>query len=211
MAWTALALVALLGCALATFAYRRNDGPTADWVVEPVRLLAPAEQQLYAQLRLAFPHHLVLTQVALPKLLRLRRSRGSPAIFQRYARMAAPFVVCTNESMPLIVFDVHATRDVPRPSREQQQRAALLQASGLVYLSVAAVAGTVPSADDLRQRVRAALHAKPGRGAAPAARSRVAARNAAAPASSLAVGVRRVMRPLLALRGSPPERHAKVA
>jgi hypothetical protein len=170
MAWTALALIALLAGVLLTLARRRaTAGPGADWVVEPVRLLAPAEQELHAQLRAAFPQHLVLVHVSLARLLRMRRSGGSNRIFQPYLRMAVPFVVCSREFMPLIVVDVHASTDVPRPSRERQKRAAVLQASGLVCLSVGAAAGAVPTADELRQRVRAALQAKGSRAGAGAA------------------------------------------
>jgi hypothetical protein len=181
MAWMALALVLLLAGALLTLARRRTpEGPTADWVVEPVRLLAPAEQELHAQLRAAFPQHLVLAQVSLARLVRMRRSRGSMRVFQPYLRMAAPFVVCSREFMPLIVVDVYATTDVPRPTREQRKRAAVVQASGLVHLTVCAVGGAVPTADELRERVRTALQAK-GPRAAGAAPGRVAPARAASP------------------------------
>lgn len=165
MAWTALApaLVLLAGVLLVLARRRADEGSMADWVVEPVRLLAPAEQVLHAQLCAAFPQHFVLTQVSLARLLRMRRSGGSTRIFQPYLRMAVPFVVCTREFMPLIVVDLQATKDVPRPSREQRKRAAVVRASGLVYLSVCAAAGAVPSADELRQGVRAALQAKASR------------------------------------------------
>lgn len=221
MAWTALALLLLLAGVLATLAARRAEGgPTPDWVVEPVRLLAPAEQELHAQLRAAFPQHVVLTQVSLARLLRMRRSGGSTRVFQPYLRMAVPFVVCSREFMPLIVVDVNATTDVPRPSREQRKRAAVVQASGLVYLAVAAVPGTVPSADELRHRVRAALQAKAPRaaaaiprvGAASAPPPAPAAARGAAPAlsSTAAASVRRLFRPLLA-RAPAPARQAKAA
>jgi hypothetical protein len=218
MAYAALALVVLLAGVLVTLARRRDvDAPTADWVVEPLRLLAPAEQELHAQLRAAFPQQVVLTQVSLARLLRMRRSGGSTRVFQPYLRMAVPFVVCSKEFMPLIVVDVHASSGVPRPSREQLKRAAVVQASGLVYLTVAAVAGAVPTADDLRQRVRAALQAKAPRTAQAAARvepspapARRAAPTLAPPLAAATASVRRLVRPLLA-RTSAPARQAKVA
>jgi hypothetical protein len=218
MAWTALALVALLAGVLLTLARRRDrEGPTTDWVVEPVRLLAPAEQELHAQLRAAFPQHVVLTQVSLARLLRMRRSGGSTRVFQPYLRLAAPFVVCSKEFMPLIVVDVNVTTDAARTSREQRKRAAVVQASGLVYLAVRAVPGSVPTADELRQRVRAALQAKgPRTPAATAPRagttSKAPARAAAAPSPAAAASatVRRLFRPLMS-RTTPPGRQAKAA
>jgi hypothetical protein len=225
MAYAALALVVLLAGVLVMLARRRDvEGPTADWVVEPLRLLAPVEQELHAQLRAAFPQQVVLTQVSLARLLRMRRSGGSMRVFQAYLRMAVPFVVCSKEFMPLIVVDVHASAGVPRPSREQQKRAAVLQASGLVYLNVAAVAGAVPTADDLRQRVRAALQSKAPRGARGVARvapSPARAEPAPAPAAprravatpplaAATASVQRLVRPLFA-RTPAPARQAKVA
>jgi hypothetical protein len=216
MAYAALALVVLLAGVLVTLARRRDmEAPTADWVVEPLRLLAPAEQQLHAQLRAAFPQQVVLTQVSLARLLRMRRSGGSMRVFQPYLRMAVPFVVCSKEFMPLIVVDVHASAGAPRPSREQLKRAAVVQASGLVYLAVSTVAGAVPTADDLRQRVRAALQTKAPRAAQNTGRvtpSPAPARRAA-PTPALAAAtasVRRLVRPLLA-RTPAPARQAKVA
>lgn len=222
MAWTALAVVALLAGVLVTLARRRDrEGPSPDWVVEPVRLLAPAEQELHAQLRAAFPQHVVLTQVSLARLLRMRRSGGSTRVFQPYLRLAAPFVVCSKEFMPLIVVDVGATTGGSRPSREQRKRAAVVQAAGLVYLAVRSAPGAMPSADELRQRVRAALQAKPTRvgttraaraGATHAAQVGAPAvpSAAASPAAAASATVRRLFRPLLG-RTTAPARQAKAA
>jgi hypothetical protein len=214
MAYAALALVVLLAGVLVTLARRRDvDAPTADWVVEPLRLLGPAEQELHARLRAAFPQQIVLTQVSLARLLRMRRSSGSTRVFRPYLRMAVPFVVCSKEFMPLIVVDVHGANGVPRPSREHLKRAAVVQASGLVYLMVAAAPGAVPSADDLRQRVRGALQAKARRGAAaPAPVTPAPARRAPStpPLAAATASVRRLVRPLLA-RTPAPAREAEVA
>jgi hypothetical protein len=160
MAWTALAVVLLIAGLGAALLRRRDlESPGADWVVEPQRLCSPRERPLYESLRAAFPENPVLLHVSLAKLLRMRRSRGSMSAFLRYQRMAAPFVVCSRDLMPVVVVDVVGTPDAPRVSREREARAAALRASGLVYVSIALDA-PVPNADEIRRLVRASLKAK---------------------------------------------------
>lgn len=169
MAWTALAVLLLIAAGLGAVLLRRRDleAPGADWVIEPLRLCSPRERPLYESLRAAFPENPVLLHVSLAKLLRMRRSRGSTSAFLRYHRMAAPFVVCSRDLMPVVVVDVTGTPDAPRVSRERDARAAALRASGLVYVSVALDA-PVPNADEIRRMVRAALKSKgPAAGARP--------------------------------------------
>jgi hypothetical protein len=160
MAWTAFAIAALLAGVLATLRFRRSDDAvTDDWVVEPLRLGGLRERELLAQLRVAFPQNPVFVHVSLAKLLRMRRSRGSTRAFQRYYRMAAPFVVCSKDLMPVVVVDVVGAPGTPSNSREQQARAAAVRAAGLVYVAVA-LEPAVPVADELRRLVRAALKSK---------------------------------------------------
>lgn len=170
MAWTALAIAVLVACAYALLFRRESaDSPTDDWIVEPVRLGSPRERELYANLRAAFPDNPVLMHVALGKLLRLRRSRGSNRAFLRYFRMCAPYVLCSKDLMPVVVVDVLGTPDAPRVSREREARAALLRASGMLYVAVA-LDSPVPDANALRELVRAAMKSKsPAHGARTAA------------------------------------------
>jgi hypothetical protein len=205
-----LLLVAALGAAF----IRRSTqiaSPSADWVVEPLKLLSPAEQELYAQLQAAFPQHVVFVHVSFAKLLRMRRSDGPMNVFQRYYRMAAPFVVCRKDSMPVVVVDAITSGEGGPRSREQRHRAAVLEASGLLYLGVA-IDGRIPRAEELRSRVRALLQGRQGGGRADPAAAQPHTTAPAAPPARAAVGpVRRIMRPFLGRRDEAPPARSKVA
>lgn len=165
MHWLALALLALAAAAAWVVVRRRAaGGPAADWSVQAKRLLTPAEQVVFDRLREAFPQHVVLAQVSFERLLGLRRSHGSPAVFQRYTRLVADCVICSRELMPLIVVELkNAPHGSSLRTRAEASKAEVLAAAGLVYVTVDVA--SQPEAAALRAMIRASL---PRRAAPPA-------------------------------------------
>jgi hypothetical protein len=157
MYWLAAALLALAAAAAWFVARRRaSAGPAGDWSVQPKRLLTPVEQQVFERLRAAFPQHLVFTQVSFERLLGMRRSHGSPAVFQRYQRLVADCVICSREFMPLIVVELkHAPHGSQLRTRAEASKAEALGAAGIVYVTIDV--GAQPDAATLRALIRAAL------------------------------------------------------
>lgn len=215
MVWLALALLVLAAAAAVVVVRRRAaDGPAPDWSVQARRLLTPSEQVVYDRLRAAFPQHVVLAQVSFERLLGLRRSHGSPAVFQRYTRLVADVVICSRELMPLIVVELkNAPHGSSLRTRAEASKAAVLAAAGLVYVTVDVA--SQPEAAALRAMIRASLPrraAAPSQGAQtpqPARASTAGAQSpqpprapAPADATPAPVAARRIQRP--SLPGAPP-------
>jgi hypothetical protein len=131
MLWLVLACLALAGAAASAVVRRRVcEGPAPDWSVQAKRLLAPPEHAVYERLRAAFPQHVVLVQVSFDRLLGMRRSHGSPAVFQRYARLVADCVICSRELMPLIVVELkNAPHGSSLRTRAEASKAEILAAA----------------------------------------------------------------------------------
>lgn len=159
MSWLAPALLVLAfvaAIALSVLRRRAAKAPAADWSVQAKRVLTPAEQRVFEGLRAAFPQHVVLAQVSFERLLGMRRSHGSPAVFQRYQRLVADCVICSREFMPLIVVELkHAPHGSTLRTRAESSKAEALAAAGLVYVTIDV--GAQPDAPTLRALVRAAL------------------------------------------------------
>jgi len=131
----------------------------ADWSVQRKRLHTPGELLLFQRLRAAFPTRVVLSRVPYSQLLDLRRSGGSRAVFRRYHYTVADFVICAEDSTPLVVVEVDARAlRGGALSEATQERAALIRAGGLLYVRLGA--DPAPSEDQIRAVVRAALGAR---------------------------------------------------
>ena len=100
------------------------------WPVFPKQLLTPVEQQLYQRLIRAFPEHVVLAQVAFSQLVGVKKGENFTAIWNRYNRLTADFVVCNKDFSIAAVLELD-DRSHDHPSRQDvdRRKAAICEAA----------------------------------------------------------------------------------
>src|SRR5512139_1110164 len=76
------------------------------WPVFPKKVLTPVEQQLYHRLVRAFPDSVVLAQVAFSQLVGVKKGENFTAIWNRYNRLTADFVLCTKDFRTVAVLEL---------------------------------------------------------------------------------------------------------
>ena len=91
------------------------------WPVFPKQVLSPVEQQLYHRLVLSFPDHVVLAQVAYSQLVGVKKGENFTAIWNRYNRLTADFVLCTKDFRVAAVLELD-DRSHDNPSRQDADR-----------------------------------------------------------------------------------------
>jgi hypothetical protein len=97
-------------------------GQGADhWPVFPKKVLTPVEQQLYQRLIRAFPDHVVLAQVAFSQLVGVKKGENFTAIWNRYNRLTADFVLCNRDFSIAAVLELD-DRSHDHPSRQDADR-----------------------------------------------------------------------------------------
>ena len=85
------------------------------WPVFPKKVLSPVEQQLSHRLLRAFPDHVVLAQVAFSQLVGVKKGENFTAIWNRYNRLTADFVVCNKDFSIAAVLELDdRSHDHPR-------------------------------------------------------------------------------------------------
>lgn len=119
------------------------------WPVFPKQVLSPIDQQLYHRLVSAFPDHVVLAQVAFSQLVGVRKGENFTAIWNRYNRLTADFVLCTRDFRTAAVLELD-DRSHDNPSRQDADRrkAEICEAAGVALhrLNV----NPLPGEDELR-------------------------------------------------------------
>ena len=102
------------------------------WPVFPKKVLTPVEQQLYQRLIRAFPDHVVLAQVAFSQLVGVKKGENFTAIWNRYNRLVADFVLCTKDFRSVAVFELDdRSHDNPARQDTDHRKAAICQAAGI--------------------------------------------------------------------------------
>ena len=110
-------LLLLLGAAFIAAAKlgllkKGRGGRTEHWPVFPKKVLTPVEQQLYQRLIRAYPDHVVLAQVSFSQIIGVKKGHDFRAIWNRYNRLTADFVLCNKD---FSIAAVHrARRSLPR-------------------------------------------------------------------------------------------------
>src|SRR5437868_1500349 len=94
----ALALLAAIAAAALLFALRGRKTVADAFPFDQVRPLTEREQVLYWRLRKVLPDQVVLAQVAMSRILRVRRGYNVRAWMNRVDRMTVDFVVCLQDS-----------------------------------------------------------------------------------------------------------------
>jgi hypothetical protein len=112
--------VLVVGAAVAAAVLRsRMQSRVVDdvWPFYARRLLSQPEQVLYFRLTKALPNHVILTQVQLSRLLKVKEGKGFQAWQWRIEPMSADFVVCQRDFSVVAVIEL---ADGYLSSRERQ-------------------------------------------------------------------------------------------
>lgn len=127
-----LALAALIALARkGVFTTGRSVG-SHHWPAFPKQVLSPVEQQLYQRLIRAFPEHVVLSKVAFSQLFGVRKGENFTAIWNRYNRLVADFVLCTKDFRTVAVLELDdRSHDNPARQDADRRKAAICEAAGI--------------------------------------------------------------------------------
>ena len=102
------------------------------WPVFPKQVLTPVEQRLYQRLIRAFPEHVVLSQVAFSQLVGVKKGENFTAIWNRYNRLVADFVLCTKDFRTVAVLELDdRSHDNPARQDADRRKAAICEAAGI--------------------------------------------------------------------------------
>ena len=102
------------------------------WPVFPKKILTPVEQQLYHRLVRAYPDHIVLAQVAFSQLVGVRKGENFTAIWNRYNRLTADFVICSKDFSIAAVLELDdRSHDNPARQDADRRKAAICDAAGI--------------------------------------------------------------------------------
>jgi Protein of unknown function (DUF2726) len=75
----------------------KSRSKTTRWAVKARSPVSPIEQQLYHRMLEAFPHCIILSQVAISQLVSVMPGPGRQAAFNKICRLVADFVLCTSD------------------------------------------------------------------------------------------------------------------
>lgn len=150
-----LGLLLLIGAAFLVVALaRRLQRPReeASWPVYARKPLSPPEQQLYQRLTRAFPNHIILSQVALPAMVGVKKGHDFRTWNNRFNRLYADFVICERDFRVAAVIELDdRSHDHPRRQDADARKAAALAAAGIPLhrLNV----NPLPDVSDLQQLI----------------------------------------------------------
>jgi hypothetical protein len=141
-------VLACVAAAVLFFALQRRDRHEEILPFEQVRPLTEREQVLYWRLRKVMPDEIVLAQVAVSRILKVRRGYDLRAWMNRVDRMTVDFVVCLPDSTIVAAIELDdASHGSPvRIARDDKKNKALA-AAGIKLLRYA----TVPDEEQLKK------------------------------------------------------------
>ena len=144
-----IAVIVLLGLAAAAALFlARRARVEEPFPFEQVRPLTPREQVLYWRLRKVMPEEIVLAQVAVSRILRVKKGHPARAWMNRVDRMTVDFVVCLPDGTIVAAVELDDPTDGSpvRIARDDRKNKAL-QAAGIKLLRYA----NVPDEAQLRK------------------------------------------------------------
>jgi len=99
MALRYLPIIVLIFGALAAVGFKlfKPRSKATGWAVKARLPVSPVEQQLFRRLMEAFPHCIVLSQVAVSQLVSVTPGPSRQAAFNKICRLVADFVLCTTD------------------------------------------------------------------------------------------------------------------
>jgi hypothetical protein len=111
---------------------RAGEGADEPWPVFPKKVLTPVEQQLYQRLLRACPDRVVLAQVSLSQLIGVKKGHDFKAIWNRYNRLTADFVLCNKDFSIAAVIELDdRSHDSPQRMDADRRKAAVCEAAGI--------------------------------------------------------------------------------
>lgn len=118
------------------------------WPVYAKRVLSRPEEMLYQRLIRAFPDHVVLSQVALPAFLAVKKGENFQSWYNRFGRLYADFVLCTRDFRVVAVIELDdRSHDSPRRQDADARKAAVLRSAGITLHRVNV--NPLPNEEDL--------------------------------------------------------------
>ena len=142
----------LVGAAVAAAVLLRVIGRRSvakPWPVQRRVPLSRAEQVLYWRLCEACPGHVVLAQVTFAQLLEVEKGANRIAVFNRYRRLVADFVVCTQSFSVVAVIEVDdGMRRTPGRADADARKSGALGAAGIPLMRFNA--HKLPTSGELR-------------------------------------------------------------
>ena len=144
----AIAIAVVLGLALAAVIRSSRREPEGPMPFEQCRPLTEREQVLYWRLRKVMPEEIVLAQVAVSRILRVKKGHNFRAWMNRVDRMTVDFLVCLPDGTIVAAVELDdASHGSPiRIARDDKKNQAL-QAAGIKLLRYA----NVPDEEQLRK------------------------------------------------------------
>jgi hypothetical protein len=125
-----LAFAGLIALARKGFFTKGRAVGSQHWPVFPKKVLTPVEQQLYHRLVRAFPDHIVLAQVAVSQLVGVKKGQNFTAIWNRYNRLTADFVICNRDFSIAAVLELDdRSHDNPARQDADRRKAAICEAA----------------------------------------------------------------------------------
>lgn len=125
--------------------------PTADperFPFEQTRPLTEREQVLYWRLRNVLPDQMVLSQVAVSRILRVEKGHDFRAWLNRVNRMTVDFLVCLPDGTIVAAIELDdGTHDVDERALADAKKAKALESAGIKLLRFR----QMPSETDLRK------------------------------------------------------------
>jgi very-short-patch-repair endonuclease len=152
MLWI-LASIVVISVVLALLAALGNKKEAGEqWPVFPKRLLSENEQNVFRKLARAMPEHLVFAQVAVSQLVGVRKGANFTAVFNRYSRLVADFVVCRRDFSVLAVVELDDRQhDHPRRQEADRRKTEVLGAAGIRVIRLNGAA--LPGEDELVRQI----------------------------------------------------------
>ena len=127
-----LLAVAFIAVAKRGWFKKGREGETEHWPVFPKKVLTPVEQQLYQRLVRAYPDHVVLAQVGFSQIIGVKKGHNFKAIWNRYNRLTADFVLCRRDFSIAAVIELDdRSHDSPQRMDADRRKATVCAAAGI--------------------------------------------------------------------------------
>jgi very-short-patch-repair endonuclease len=152
--WIVLLIVALAGLWLLREFAHNTHGENSRWPVLARTPLTMREQFFYHRLRVMYPEHIILAQVALSQIIDV--SPGTPnrqAIRGKFKQLVADFVLCRSDFsiVAVIELDDRSHAQAHRQDADARKTKAV-ESAGLTFVRIPA--GPIPSETDLRRIIQ---------------------------------------------------------
>ncbi|MFA5170444.1 MAG: DUF2726 domain-containing protein [Sulfuriferula sp.] len=125
-------IVVLVVVVFAAKKAKSNQGEPGEWPFYQCKPLSAPEQVLYFRLVKALPEHIILGQVQLSRILKVKKGNNTQAWLNRINRMSADFVVCNKNSSIVAVIELDdASHNTEKRQQADAKKDKALTAAGI--------------------------------------------------------------------------------